>query len=53
MVSWWPGGRTPTRWGQRRGQLRLSANRVWRMLRRHGLPSRAKYYGLVAGYAAH
>jgi transposase len=33
----------------RRGQLRLSANGVWRVLRRHGLSTRAKRYGLVAG----
>src|SRR4029450_11536823 len=29
-----------------------SANGVWRVLRRHGLSTRAKRYGLVAGYAA-
>jgi hypothetical protein len=37
-----------TRWGE----LRLSANRVWRVLRRHGLNTRAKRHGLVAGYVA-
>ena len=30
----------------------LSTNGVWRMLRRHGLSTRAKRYGPVAGYAA-
>ena len=30
----------------------LSTNGVWRVLRRHGLSTRAKRYGLVAGYAA-
>jgi len=30
----------------------LSANGIWRVLRRHGLSTRAKRYGLVAGYAA-
>src|SRR5215216_406516 len=34
------------------GQLRLSTNGVWRVLGRHGLNTRAKRYGLVAGYAA-
>lgn len=34
------------------GELRLSANGVWRVLRRHGLSTRPKRYGLVAGYAA-
>jgi transposase InsO family protein len=34
------------------GQLRLSPNGVWRVLRRHGLSTRARRYGLVAGYAA-
>jgi transposase InsO family protein len=34
------------------GELRLSANGVWRVLRRHGLNIRAKRYGLVAGYVA-
>jgi hypothetical protein len=38
---------------QRRwGELRLSANGVWRVLRRHGLNTRTKGYGLVAGYVA-
>ena len=34
------------------GEISLSANGVWRVLRRHGLSTRAKRYGLVAGYAA-
>ena len=35
------------------GGMVLSANGIWRVLRRHGLSTRAKRYGLVAGYAAH
>jgi transposase InsO family protein len=34
------------------GGIRLSTNGVWRVLRRHGLSTRARRYGLVAGYAA-
>ena len=34
------------------GEIMLSTNGVWRVLRRHGLSTRAKRYGLVAGYAA-
>jgi hypothetical protein len=34
------------------GGIILSTNGVWRVLRRHGLSTRAKRYGLVAGYAA-
>jgi transposase len=34
------------------GGILLSTNGVWRVLRRHGLSTRAKRYGLVAGYAA-
>ena len=34
------------------GGIGRSANGVWRVLRRHGLSTRAKRYGLVAGYAA-
>ena len=34
------------------GGISLSANGVWRVLGRHGLSTRAKRYGLVAGYAA-
>jgi len=34
------------------GAIQLSTNGVWRVLRRHGLSTRAKRYGLVAGYAA-
>jgi len=34
------------------GGLALSPNGVWRVLRRHGLSTRAKRLGLVAGYAA-
>ena len=34
------------------GGIRLSANGVWRVLRRHGLNTRAKRLALVAGYAA-
>jgi transposase InsO family protein len=34
------------------GGIRLSPNGVWRVLRRHGLNTRAKRLGLVAGYAA-
>ena len=37
-----------TKWGG----IRLSHNGVWRVLRRHGLNTRAKRLGLVAGYAA-
>ena len=33
------------------GGLKVSANGVWRVLRRHGLNTRAKRLGLVAGYA--
>jgi hypothetical protein len=31
------------------GGILLSTNGVWRVLRRHGLNTRAKRYGLVAG----
>ena len=34
------------------GGLRVSPNGVWRVLRRHGLNTRAKRLGLIAGYAA-
>lgn len=34
------------------GGLRVSANGIWRVLKRHGLNTRAKRLGLVAGYAA-
>jgi transposase len=34
------------------GGLRISANGVWRCLRRHGLSTRARRLSLVAGYAA-
>ena len=34
------------------GGLRVSPNGVWRVLRRHGLNTRSKRLGLVAGYAA-
>jgi transposase len=34
------------------GGIVLSANGIWRVLGRHGLSTRAKRYGLVAGYAA-
>jgi transposase InsO family protein len=34
------------------GGIVLSPNGVWRVLRRHGLHTRAKRLGLVAGYAA-
>ena len=34
------------------GGILLSTNGVWRVLGRHGLSTRAKRYGLVAGYAA-
>jgi transposase InsO family protein len=34
------------------GAIRLSANGVWRVLGHHGLSTRARRYGLVAGYAA-
>ena len=34
------------------GGIQLSANGVWRVLKRHGLNTRAKRLGLVAGYAA-
>ena len=34
------------------GEITLSTNGVWRVLGRHGLSTRAKRYGLVAGYAA-
>ena len=34
------------------GGIQLSTNGTWRVLRRHGLSTRAKRYGLVAGYAA-
>jgi transposase InsO family protein len=34
------------------GRDRAVNQRVWRVLRRHGLSTRAKRYGLVAGYAA-
>jgi transposase InsO family protein len=34
------------------GEISLSPNGVWRVLRRHGLNTRARRYGLVAGYAA-
>jgi hypothetical protein len=34
------------------GGIRLSPNGVWRVLRRHGLNTRARRLGLVAGYGA-
>lgn len=34
------------------GGIRISPNGVWRVLRRHGLATRSKRLGLVAGYAA-
>ncbi|HUZ83273.1 MAG TPA: DDE-type integrase/transposase/recombinase, partial [Gaiellales bacterium] len=34
------------------GGVVVSANGVWRVLRRHGLNTRAKRLGLIAGYAA-
>jgi transposase InsO family protein len=34
------------------GGIQLSSNGVWRVLRRHGLSTRARRYGLVVGYAA-
>jgi transposase len=34
------------------GGIRISPNGVWRVLKRHGLETRAKRLGLVAGYAA-
>jgi len=34
------------------GALRISANGVWRVLKRHGLNTRARRLSLVAGYAA-
>ena len=34
------------------GGLRVSPNGIWRVLRRHGLNTRAARLGLVAGYAA-
>jgi transposase InsO family protein len=34
------------------GGLRISANGVWRVLRRHGLNTRQKRLALIAGYAA-
>ena len=34
------------------GGLGISPNGVWRVLRRHGLSTRAKRLGLIAGYAA-
>jgi transposase InsO family protein len=37
---------------ERWGGLRVSPNGVWRILRRHGLNTRARRLALVAGYAA-
>jgi transposase InsO family protein len=37
---------------ERWGGLRISANGVWRVLRRHGLNTRTKRLALIAGYAA-
>lgn len=37
---------------ERWGGIRLSPNGVWRILKRHGLNTRAKRLGLVAGHAA-
>jgi transposase InsO family protein len=34
------------------GAITLSTNGVWRVLRRHGLNTRARRYALIAGYAA-
>lgn len=34
------------------GGLKVSSNGVWRVLKRHGLNTRSKRLGLVAGYAA-
>ena len=36
----------------KRGAIAISPNGVWRVLRRHGLNTRAKRLSLVAGYAA-
>ena len=38
--------------GAKWGGIVVSANGVWKVLRRHGLNTRAKRLGLVAGYAA-
>jgi hypothetical protein len=35
------------------GGIRFSPNGVWRVLRRHGLNTRARRLGLVVGYAAY
>jgi transposase InsO family protein len=66
-APWWSSGWSPSPWaipgfGPARiaaelarpkwGGIVLSTNGVWRVLRRHGLSTRAKRYGLVAGYAA-
>ena len=66
-APWWSSGWSPSRWaipgfGPARiaaelakpkwGGIVLSTNGAWRVLRRHGLSTRAKRYGLVAGYAA-
>jgi transposase InsO family protein len=37
---------------ERWGGLRISANGIWRCLHRHGLNTRSRRLGLVAGYAA-
>jgi transposase InsO family protein len=37
---------------ERWGGLRISANGIWRVLRRHGLNTRTRRLSLVAGYAA-
>ena len=47
-----PGGSAPSWPGAKWGGIRISANGVWRVLRRHGLITRARRLALVAGYAA-
>ncbi len=41
---------SPPRWPSPAGAPSGSGQRVWRMLRRHGLQIRSRRYGLVAGY---
>ncbi len=45
-------GVLPQSWRGRGGRIVVSPNGVWKLLCRHGLNTRAKRLGLIAGYAA-
>jgi Homeodomain-like domain len=50
--AWARGGSPPSLPASGGAGLRISANGVWRVLCRHGLNTRSRRLGLVAGYAA-